>query len=185
MTQEKETTFEVATLGGGCFWCIDAIFEQVKGVIKTEVGYSGGHVPSPTYEQVCTGTTGHAEVVQISFNPQVITYREILEIFFAVHDPTTKNRQGSDVGPQYRSIILYHSEIQKKVAEEVIQKLNKANIWENPIVTEIVPFQEFYPAEKYHQKYFKKNPMQPYCQYVISPKLSKFRKKFTSKLKKS
>ncbi len=182
MSQENND-HEVATLGGGCFWCIQAVFDQVKGVSKTLCGYAGGHVPNPTYEQTCSGTTGHAEVVQITFDPNIISYKEILEIFFSVHDPTTKNRQGNDVGPQYRSIILHHDEKQKKIAEQVINELNEAKIWENSIVTEVVPLKTFYPAEEYHQQYFKKNPNQPYCQYVISPKISKFREKFVSKLK--
>ena len=173
----------VATLGGGCFWCLEAVFDELQGVEQVVSGYAGGHMPNPTYQQVCTGTTGHAEVVQVTFDPQVISYRELLHVFFAVHDPTTPNRQGADVGPQYRSIILYHDEEQKQVAEEVIAELEAARVWPNPIVTEVVPFQAFYPAEAYHQQYFKRNPWQPYCQVVIAPKLVKFRKAFGARLK--
>ena len=174
---------EVATLGGGCFWCLEAVFDELQGVEQVVSGYAGGHVPNPTYQQVCTGTTGHAEVVQITFDPQVISYRDLLHVFFAVHDPTTPNRQGADVGPQYRSIILYHDEGQKQVAEEVIAELEAAGVWANPIVTEVVPFQAFYPAEAYHQQYFKRNPWQPYCQVVIAPKLAKLREVFGARLK--
>ncbi len=183
MKQEKQHGMKLATLGGGCFWCLEAIFEQVRGVIKVTSGYAGGHVPNPTYEQVCTGTTGHAEVVQILHDPKIIDFQELLEIFFSIHDPTTKDRQGNDVGPQYRSIILYHDETQKKIATQVIKELNESNHYKKPIVTEIVPFNEFYPAEEYHQQYFKNNPNQPYCQYIIFPKINKFRTKFSKKLK--
>lgn len=180
-TQDEK---QVATLGGGCFWCLEAVFDELQGVEQVVSGYAGGHVPNPTYEQVCTGTTGHAEVVQITFDPRLISYRELLQVFFAVHDPTTPNRQGADVGPQYRSIILYHNGEQKQIAEGVIAELEAARVWPNPIVTEVVPLQAFYPAEDYHQKYFKNNPWQAYCQVVIAPKVSKFRKEFGARLKK-
>ncbi|MFN3390901.1 MAG: peptide-methionine (S)-S-oxide reductase MsrA [Meiothermus ruber] len=176
-------TLEVATLGGGCFWCLEAVFDELKGVVDVVSGYSGGHVPNPTYEQVCSKQTGHAEVVQITFDPSVISYREVLEVFFTIHDPTTPNRQGNDVGPQYRSVIFYHSPEQQAVAQEVIQALTQARVWENPIVTELVPFERFYPAEDYHQEYFKRNPYQPYCALVVGPKVAKFRKQYFDRLK--
>lgn len=175
---------EVATLAGGCFWCLEAVFNELRGVEKVVSGYSGGHVKNPTYEQVCTGTTGHAEVVQITFDPQVISYRELLEVFFTIHDPTTLNRQGADVGTQYRSAVFYHSPEQKAVTEKVIADLNAAKIWDHPIVTEVKSFEVFYPAEDYHQLYFERNPNQGYCRVVIAPKVLKFRKQFLSKLKK-
>ena len=174
---------EIATLGGGCFWCLDPIFTDMRGVEKVVVGYAGGVKKDPSYEQVCTGTTGHAEVVQITFDPAIIPYRWILEVFFSIHDPTTRNRQGADVGPQYRSIILYHDSQQKLVAEELIAELGKSRAWKTPIVTEVVPFKEFYPAEEYHQKYFQKNPYAGYCQMVIQPKVSKFRKHYAEHIK--
>ena len=174
---------EIATLGGGCFWCLEAVFEQLRGVDKVESGYAGGAVAEPTYHQVCTGDTGHAEVVQITFDPAVITYREVLDVFFATHDPTTLNRQGPDFGTQYRSAIFYHMPEQKEAAEQRIRELNAAKIWDAPIVTQVVPLQAFYRAEDYHQGYFRGNPGQPYCQAVVSPKVAKFRKQFTSKLK--
>ena len=174
---------EVATLGGGCFWCLEAVFEQLRGVDKVESGYAGGAVAEPSYHQVCTGDTGHAEVVQITFDPAVITYREILDAFFATHDPTTLNRQGPDFGTQYRSAIFYHTPQQKEAAEQRIRELNAAKIWDAPIVTQVVPARAFYRAEDYHQGYFRANPGQPYCQAVVSPKVAKFRKQFTSKLK--
>lgn len=174
---------ELATLGGGCFWCIEAIFEDIRGVSAAVSGYAGGHVPNPSYKQVCTGTTGHAEVVQVEFDPNVISYRDILEIFFGVHDPTTLNRQGADVGEQYRSVIFYHSPEQKRAAEETIRALGAAKAFRNPIVTQVEPFQEFYPAEDYHQEYFKNNAWQPYCRVVIAPKVSKFRKTHAERLK--
>lgn len=176
---------EVATLGGGCFWCLEAVYDELNGVIEVVSGYSGGHVPNPTYEQVCSKQTGHAEVVQITFDPSVISYREILEIFFAIHDPTTPNRQGNDVGPQYRSVIFYHSSQQKAEAEEVMQAFAQARVWENPLVTELVAFDKFYPAEDYHQEYFKRNPYQPYCAFVVGPKVAKFRKQYFDRLKKN
>lgn len=175
--------YEIATLGEGCFWCSEAIFQRIKGVIKVESGYSGGNVPNPSYEAVCSGKTRHAEVVQITFDPSIISYRELLEIFFSTHDPTTLNRQGADVGTQYRSVIFYHNEEQKKIAEEIKEKLNDSKIWENPIVTEISPFKNFYKAEDYHQNYYNNNPYQPYCSFVISPKLEKLKKFFSEKLK--
>lgn len=175
---------EVATLGGGCFWCLEAVFDELKGVEKVVSGYSGGHLPNPTYEQVCSKQTGHAEVVQITFDPSVIAYREVLEVFFFIHDPTTRDRQGNDVGPQYRSVIFYHSTQQRAVAEEVMQALTQARVWDNPIVTELVPFERFYPAEDYHQKYFQRNPYQPYCALVVSPKVAKFRKQYFDRLKR-
>jgi peptide-methionine (S)-S-oxide reductase len=174
---------EQATLGGGCFWCLEAVFEEVKGVSKVESGYAGGAVPNPTYRQVCNGDTGHAEVVQVTFDPRIMTYGEILRIFFAMHDPTTLNRQGADVGTQYRSAIYYHSPEQKQVADEVIAELNAADLWGRPIVTEVVPLETFFAAEDYHQGYYRTNPSQGYCQAVVAPKVAKFRKHFLDKLK--
>jgi peptide-methionine (S)-S-oxide reductase len=174
---------EIATLAGGCFWCLEAVFEQLRGVLRVESGYARGSVPEPTYRQVCTGATGHAEVVQITFDPAVVSYREILDIFFATHDPTTLNRQGADVGTQYRSAIFYHSPEQKRVAEERIKELDAAKIWDEPIVTEVVSAPAFYRAEDYHQEYFRNNAGQPYCMAVVSPKVAKFRKQFAAKLK--
>ena len=174
---------ELATLGGGCFWCLEAVYDQVQGVESVESGYMGGGRPNPTYEAVCAGTTGHAEVIQIRFDPQVITYRELLEIFFAIHDPTTLNRQGNDVGTQYRSAIFYHSAEQEATAHEVIRALTKEKLFDNPIVTQVVPASPFYLAEDYHQEYFARNPSQPYCAYLINPKVAKFRQGFTDKLK--
>jgi peptide-methionine (S)-S-oxide reductase len=172
---------EVATLGGGCFWCLEAIYEDLRGVEKVESGYSGGTVPNPTYRQVCSGTTGHAEVVQVTFDPDVVSFREILEVFFTIHDPTTLNRQGADVGTQYRSAIFYHDEEQRRVAEEVIAELE--GLWPDPIVTEVTPFDAYYGAEDYHQEYYRNNSYQPYCQVVIAPKVSKFRARYLEKLK--
>ncbi len=174
---------EVATLGGGCFWCLEAVYEELKGVEKVESGYSGGTVPNPTYRQVCTETTGHAEVVQVTFDPEVVTFREILEVFFTIHDPTTLNRQGYDVGTQYRSAIFYHTPEQERIAGEVISELEAARVWEDPIVTEVTPFEAFYVAEDYHQNYFRRNEEQPYCRVVISPKVAKFRKQHLDRLK--
>lgn len=174
---------ELATFGSGCFWCTEAIFQQVKGVQKVISGYSGGKVKNPSYKEVCTGLTGHAEVVQITFNPAEISFDELLEIFWQTHDPTTLNRQGNDVGTQYRSVIFYHNEDQKRKAEYYRKKLDEAGIFNRPIVTEISPFTEFYPAEDYHQNYYRLNPSAPYCTYVIAPKLEKFKKVFTNKLK--
>lgn len=174
---------EVATLGGGCFWCLEAVYEELRGVEKVESGYSGGHVPNPTYREVCSETTGHAEVVQVTFDPAVVSYREILEVFFTIHDPTTLNRQGADVGESYRSAIFYHSEEQRRVAQEVISALEAEGVWDDPIVTQVSPFEEFYVAEDYHQEYFRNNGFQPYCQVVIAPKVAKFRKQYLEKLK--
>jgi len=174
----------IATLGGGCFWCTEAVFTELKGVEKVESGYSGGTVPNSSYQQVCSGRTGHAEVVQITFDPKVISFKEILQIFFTVHDPTTPNRQGADVGTQYRSVIFYHNDEQKAVAEQVIREIKAARVWNAPIVTQVEPFRAFYRAEDYHQEYFKKNPGQGYCQVVIAPKVVKFREHYRAKLEK-
>lgn len=175
---------ELATLAGGCFWCLEAVFNDLRGVEKVVSGYSGGHVAKPSYEQVSAGTTGHAEVVQITFDPQVITFKELLEVFFTIHDPTTLNRQGPDSGTQYRSAIYYHSPEQKAVADKVIADISAAKIWSNAIVTEVTKFDVFYAAEGYHQQYWERNPNQAYCQMVIAPKVIKFRKQFLPKLKK-
>lgn len=172
----------VATLGGGCFWCLEAVYLELDGVEKVESGYTGGRMANPTYKQVCTGTTGHAEVVQITFDPDVVSFRKILEVFFTIHDPTTLNRQGADAGTQYRSAIFYHSEEQASIAEEIIRELDVAQVWDAPIVTEVTPVTEFYEAEDYHQDYYARNSRQPYCQVVITPKLAKFRRKFQAKL---
>jgi peptide-methionine (S)-S-oxide reductase len=174
---------EVATLGGGCFWCLDAVYQELRGVEKVESGYSGGHVPNPTYRQVCSETTGHAEVVQVTFDPAQVSYKDILEVYFSIHDPTTLNRQGADVGTQYRSVVYYHGDDQRRVAEEVISELETEGIWPNPIVTEVAPFDEFYVAEDYHQEYFRNNGFQPYCQVIIAPKVAKFRKQHLERLK--
>jgi peptide-methionine (S)-S-oxide reductase len=174
---------EIATLGGGCFWCLEAVFEQLEGVKKVESGYSGGTGTNPSYQQVSTGTTGHAEVVQLTFDPATIAFREILEVFFTIHDPTTLNRQGADVGPQYRSAIFYHGPEQERTAREVIEEIGEARIWGAPIVTEVAPFDAFYKAEDYHQEYFRRNLGQPYCQVVIAPKVAKFRKRYMTRLK--
>jgi peptide-methionine (S)-S-oxide reductase len=174
---------EVATLGGGCFWCLEAIYQDVQGVEKVVSGYAGGHVPNPTYEEVCGKKTGHAEVVQVYFDPAAIRYEDILDIFWRIHDPTTPNRQGNDVGPQYRSAIFYHDDTQRAIAERSKAAAAAERIWPDPIVTEIAPLDAFYVAEDYHQNYFKDNPNQPYCQYVIDPKVRKFRKSFQQKLK--
>lgn len=175
---------EIATLGGGCFWCLEAIFGELRGVKNVVSGYSGGSVPNPSYQNVCTGTTGHAEVVQVTFDPRIISFKELLKVFFTIHDPTTLNRQGADMGTQYRSVIFYHTIEQEKVAREVIIELEAAKIWGAPIITELTPFTTFYPAEEYHQEYFRRNPDQMYCRAVIAPKLSKFRKQYFMKLKK-
>jgi peptide-methionine (S)-S-oxide reductase len=180
-TASKRT--EVATLGGGCFWCTEAVFTQLRGVEKVESGYSGGKLEHPSYEQVSTGTTGHAEVVQITFDPDVISFEEILEIFFSTHDPTTMNRQGPDVGLQYRSVIFYHDDQQRTVAEQVIRKLTEEKVFDAPIVTQVEPFKTFYPAEDYHKDYFKRHPEQSYCRFVIAPKIAKLQKLYLSKLK--
>jgi peptide-methionine (S)-S-oxide reductase len=184
MTQENNNPqLEVATLGGGCFWCLEAVYDELTGVKEVVSGYSGGQVANPTYRQVCEGTTGHAEVVQVTFDPQVVSFAEVLQVFFTVHDPTTLNRQGADVGTQYRSAIFYHSAAQQQTAESMIAQLNEADIWPDPIVTEVVPAETFYPAEDYHQEYYQNNSGQPYCRVVISPKLAKFRKSFAPQLK--
>lgn len=175
----------VATLGGGCFWCLEAVYVEVEGVKKVVSGYAGGDTPNPSYKEVCTGRTGHAEVVQITYDPAVTSYRELLEIFFVIHDPTTLNRQGADVGTQYRSIILYHDDEQKRIAEGIIQELEREGTYDNPIVTEVEPLETFYAAEDYHQEYYANNSNQPYCQAVITPKLAKFRKTFAEKRKAS
>lgn len=174
---------EVATLGGGCFWCLEAVYGELRGVEKVESGYSGGHVPNPTYRQVCSETTGHAEVVQLTFDPEVLSFREVLEVFFTIHDPTTLNRQGADVGESYRSAVFYHDEDQRRVTEEVISELEAKGIWDAPIVTQVTPFEEFYVAEDYHQEYFQNNAYQPYCQVIIAPKVAKFRKQHLNRLK--
>ena len=173
---------ELATFGGGCFWCLDAAFRQLRGVEKVVSGYAGGKRPNPTYEQVCTGVTGHAEVVQITFDPGIISYRDLLGVLFSIHDPTTLNRQGGDVGTQYRSLIFFHSPAQLEAAKEVIGQLSANQVWDDPIVTEIAPFSVFYAAEGYHQDYFNKNPNQPYCAAIIAPKVSKMRKAYFDKL---
>ncbi len=174
---------ERATLGGGCFWCLEAVFERVDGVLGVRSGYSGGAAPNPTYREVCSGTSGHAEVVEVLFDPTAIAYREILEIFFAMHDPTTLNRQGADVGTQYRSVIFHHSDGQRAVAENVMRELQSQGLWDDPIVTELAPLGAFYAAEEYHQEYFRNNPQQPYCQVVVAPKVSKLRQRFAHRLR--
>ena len=174
---------ERTTLAGGCFWCIEAVFLNIDGIETTTSGYAGGEIENPSYEQVCSGTTGHAEVVQLSYNPSNISYREILEIFFTIHDPTTRNRQGPDIGTQYRSAIFYHNLQQRSTAEALIKELNLAGLWKNPIVTELVPFTIFYSAEEYHQNYFEQHPAQPYCRIIISPKLDKLRNRWAHRLK--
>jgi peptide-methionine (S)-S-oxide reductase len=174
---------ETATLGGGCFWCLEAVFEQVEGVETVRSGYSGGARPNPSYEQVCSGATGHAEVVQIQFDPSKTSYREVLQIFFSIHNPTTLNRQGNDVGTQYRSVIFYHSDQQRDSAQKVIEELEQSKVFSDPIVTELAPLDTFYPAESYHQEYYRQNPGQPYCQFVINPKVAKFRTQYFDKLK--
>lgn len=174
---------EVATLGGGCFWCIDTIFRELKGVEKVESGYAGGTTINPSYQDVCSGMTGHAEVVRITFDPSVLSFRDLLNVFFTIHDPTTLNRQGGDVGTQYRSVILYHTPEQQAAAKEVIEELSREKVWDDPIVTQVAPFTTYYPAEQYHQDYYNRNPDQGYCQIVIAPKVAKFRKKYLDRLK--
>jgi peptide-methionine (S)-S-oxide reductase len=180
---ETDENKELATLAGGCFWCLEAVYKDLRGVESVVSGYAGGHVPRPTYNQVCTGTTGHAEVVQLTFDPCAVSFRELLEVFFTIHDPTTLNRQGADIGTQYRSAIFYHTPAQRETAEQVITELTAAHLWDAPIVTEVVPLEEFHPAEDYHQNYFESNPFQPYCRAVVAPKVGKFRKRFLEKLK--
>jgi len=183
-SNRMNTNLQTATLAGGCFWCLEAVYDEVKGVQGVESGYAGGHVDNPSYRAVCNGDTGHAEVIQVHFDPNVVSYRDLLNVFFAIHDPTTLNRQGADVGTQYRSAIFYHDDEQKKTAEELIKDLNAQQIWDRPIVTEVAPLDKFYMAEDYHQEYFARNPYQPYCMAVVSPKVSKFRKHFIEMLKK-
>ncbi len=175
---------ETTTLGGGCFWCLEAVFDEMEGVLSVESGYMGGSVANPSYQAVCTGTTGHVEVVQVSFDPAITSFREILEVFFAIHDPTSRDRQGNDSGPQYRSVIFYHSEEQKRTAEELIRELDAEGVWDKPIVTELQAASTFYIAEDYHQEYFANNARQPYCAYVVAPKVKKFREHFASKLRR-
>jgi peptide-methionine (S)-S-oxide reductase len=174
---------ETATLGAGCFWCVEAIFQNLEGVTKVQSGYSGGTVTNPSYKEVCNGTTGHAEVVQVTFDPAVISFAELLEVFFSTHDPTTLNRQGADAGTQYRSAIFYHSDEQKRVAELAVKTANESGDWSDPVVTEVTAFTSFYPAEDYHQDYYSVNGSQPYCRIVIAPKMEKFKKQFADKLK--
>ena len=176
--------FETATLAGGCFWCLEAVYDEAKGVLSVESGYSNGHVANPSYRDVCNGNTGHAEVIQIKFDPSIISFRDLLNVFFTIHDPTTLNRQGADVGTQYRSAIFYHSPEQKAIAEQTISELNAQGIWNSPIVTEVEALKDFYIAEDYHQEYFARNQNQPYCQAVVAPKVAKFRKHYLELLKK-
>ncbi len=176
--------YQIATLAGGCFWCLEAVFDELNGVASVESGYSGGRVANPSYKDICSGMTGHAEVVQVTFDPSIVSYRDLLRVFFTVHDPTTLNRQGADVGTQYRSAIFYHDEEQKRVAEDVIREITAEKLWSNPIVTEVAKFEKFYVAEDYHQEYFANNPYQPYCMAVVAPKVLKFRKMYTERLKK-
>ena len=178
------TNLRTATLAGGCFWCLEAVYDEIKGVQGVESGYAGGHMDNPTYRAVCNGDTGHAEVVQVHFDPNIVSYRDLLNVFFAIHDPTTLNRQGADTGTQYRSAIFYHDDEQKRIAEELLKDLNAQKIWDRPIVTEVTKLDKFYMAEDYHQEYFARNPYQPYCMAVVSPKVSKFRKHFIEMLKK-
>ena len=183
MNTEANNNFATATLGGGCFWCLEAVYVELKGVKQVVSGYSGGSTPNPSYQLVCSGASGHAEVVQVVYDPDVVSFKEILQVFFTIHDPTTLNRQGKDIGSQYRSVIFYHDEGQKAVTEQVIAEITAAKIWRKPIVTEVTSLGAFYPAEDYHQDYFANNPQQPYCQVVIAPKVSKFRKEFLDRLK--
>ncbi len=182
--EHDEIEQEVATLGGGCFWCLEAVFDQLRGVLHVESGYAGGHVSNPSYRAVCTGSTGHAEVVQVTFDPAEISYSEILQVFFTIHDPTTLNRQGNDVGTQYRSVIFYHSPAQQAAAQHMIREIADAGVWPDPIVTQVEPFTELYVAEDYHQEYYANNGSQPYCRVVIAPKVAKLRKHFLDRLKK-
>lgn len=184
MTNMPNNRTEIATLAGGCFWCLEAVFDQLNGVSEVESGYAGGQVPNPTYRQVCDGTTGHAEAAQITFDPAVVSFRQLLEVFFTIHDPTTLNRQGADFGTQYRSAIFYHSPEQRRTSEEVIAEIMAAGIWDAPIVTEVTPFTKFYRAEQYHQEYYVNNMNQPYCRAVVAPKVAKLRKHFTEQLKR-
>ncbi len=179
----ENTNLETATLGAGCFWCVEAVFDDLKGVESVESGYSGGHSENPTYREVCSETTGHAEVINVHFDPNEISFKEVLQVFFTVHDPTTLNRQGNDIGSSYRSAIFYHSDEQKKVAEETIKEIEDEGIYDNPFVTEVTAFDKFYVAEDYHQEYFANNPNQPYCAAVVAPKVAKFKQKFVERLK--
>ncbi|HEY0173959.1 MAG TPA: peptide-methionine (S)-S-oxide reductase MsrA [Pyrinomonadaceae bacterium] len=178
-----EQSRELATLGGGCFWCLEAVYKELRGVERVVSGYAGGWVENPSYAQVCEGTTGHAEVVQLTFDPAAVSYRELLEVFFTIHDPTTPDRQGGDVGTQYRSAVFYHTPAQGETAEQVVAEMTAAGVWDAPIVTQVVPLETFYAAEDYHQDYFERNPFQPYCRAVVAPKVSKFRKHFLERLK--
>jgi peptide-methionine (S)-S-oxide reductase len=182
-TTTRSGNQETATFAGGCFWCLEAVYDQIKGVVSVESGYTGGHTNNPTYEAVCSGRTGHAEAVCITFDPALVSFRELLEVFFVIHDPTTLNRQGHDVGTQYRSAIFYHSLEQKQIAEEVLDMVTKAQVYPSPVVTEVVPAGTWYEAEPYHQEYFARNPFQGYCTAVVGPKVAKFRRQFASKLK--
>lgn len=183
MADERANELETATLGGGCFWCLEPVFDELRGVVDVESGYAGGHVPAPTYEQVCAGRTGHAEVVRVTFDPRRVSFRDLLEVFFSVHDPTTPNRQGADVGTQYRSVILYESPEQERVAREVIAELEASGVLDGPVVTQVAPLEAYYPAEDYHQEYFARNGGQGYCRIVIAPKVAKFRKRYAELLK--
>jgi peptide-methionine (S)-S-oxide reductase len=174
---------QTAVLGGGCFWCLEAVFDRLDGVLSVESGYMGGNVKNPAYREVCSGTTGHAEVVRVTFDPSKTSYQELLDVFFSIHDPTTVDRQGNDVGTQYRSVIFYDSEEQRRIAEETIARLNREHLWDAPIVTALEPAKEFYVAEDYHQEYFTNNPQQPYCQVIVAPKVKKFQQKFAHKMK--
>ena len=178
------TQLEIATLGGGCFWCVEAVFDDLKGVASVESGYMGGHTADPTYEDICGGETGHAEVIRVAFDPAVVSFADILRVFFTVHDPTTLNRQGNDVGTQYRSVIFYNSDAQRDTAQQVIAEIDRTGIWGAQAVTEVSPAETFYIAEKYHQEYYARNPMQSYCMFVVAPKVQKFRKQFADRLKK-
>lgn len=183
MPNEQVPATEVATLGGGCFWCLEAVYNELKGIQSVVSGYAGGNVSNPSYEQVCSGRTGHAEVTQITFDPKVISFKDLLDVFFTIHDPTTLNRQGHDVGTQYRSVIFYNSPEQRAIADQMIAELNQQHLWDRPIVTEVKPLAEFYPAEQYHQEYYARNAYQPYCQVVVAPKVAKARKHFLGILK--
>jgi peptide-methionine (S)-S-oxide reductase len=183
--QHSASDTETATLAGGCFWCLDAAYRQLRGVLGVVSGYAGGHVPNPSYEQVCSGRTGHAEAVQITFDPRQISYRDLLDVFFTIHDPTTLNRQGHDVGTQYRSAIFYQSSEQQEIAQAAIEAVNRSGTWGGPVVTQLVPLEAFYPAEEYHQDYFTKNPYQPYCQVVVAPKVAKVRHTYLERLKRA
>lgn len=171
---------QIATLGGGCFWCLEAVYQEMSGVVSVVSGYAGGHVPNPTYEQVCSKKTGHVEVVEVTFDRDLVSFKDVLEVFFTIHDPTTPDRQGNDVGPQYRSVIFYHSNEQRQVAEQFIREMDAEQIWTEPVVTQVLPAPEFFPAENYHQNYLQNNPRQPYCMFVVAPKVAKFRQRFSN-----